>query len=332
MARIVVVGSANVDLVVQAPHIPRPGETVLGRDFVMALGGKGANQAVGVARLGAEVVFLARVGKDSFGDQCLDGYAREGINTSYISLDPEEATGVALIVVANDGENSIAVASGANMRLTPELIADASEAFEGADGVLLQLEIPIETVVEAARIGRKHGIPVVLNPAPAQPLQPELLSLIDVLTPNRIELAQLLGVSENEVMAMDDERLAKHALGLGVPSVVITLGKEGALAAGSRVDQVPSFAVETVDTTAAGDAFNAGLAVALGRGGSNLPEATRYACACGALATTSLAPSPLCPMKRPFSICWRDDHHLISCSWLATEYVAGDKCRWPPKC
>lgn len=296
MARIVVVGSANVDLVVQAPHIPRPGETVLGRDFVMALGGKGANQAVGVARLGAEVVFLARVGKDSFGDQCLDGYAREGINTSYISLDPEEATGVALIVVANDGENSIAVASGANMRLTPELIADASEAFEGADGVLLQLEIPIETVVEAARIGRKHGIPVVLNPAPAQPLQPELLSLIDVLTPNRIELAQLLGVSENEVMAMDDERLAKHALGLGVPSVVITLGKEGALAAGSwGWTRVPSFAVETVDTTAAGDAFNAGLAVALGRGGSNLPEATRYACACGALATTKFGAQPSLP-------------------------------------
>jgi len=296
MARIVVVGSANVDLVVQAPHIPRPGETVLGRDFVMALGGKGANQAVGVARLGAEVVFLARVGKDSFGDQCLDGYAREGINTSYISLDPEEATGVALIVVANDGENSIAVASGANMRLTPELIADASEAFEGADGVLLQLEIPIETVVEAARIGRKHGIPVVLNPAPAQPLQSELLSLIDVLTPNRIELAQLLGVSENEVMAMDDERLAKHALGLGVPSVVITLGKEGALAAGSwGWTRVPSFAVETVDTTAAGDAFNAGLAVALGRGGSNLPEATRYACACGALATTKFGAQPSLP-------------------------------------
>lgn len=296
MARIVVVGSANVDLVVQAPHIPRPGETVLGRDFVMALGGKGANQAVGVARLGAEVVFLARVGKDSFGDQCLDGYAREGINTSYISLDPEEATGVALIVVANDGENSIAVASGANMRLTPELIADASEAFEGADGVLLQLEIPIETVVEAARIGRKHGIPVVLNPAPAQPLQSELLSLVDVLTPNRIELAQLLGVSENEVMAMDDERLAKHALGVGVPSVVITLGKEGALAAGSwGWTRVPSFAVETVDTTAAGDAFNAGLAVALGRGGSNLPEATRYACACGALATTKFGAQPSLP-------------------------------------
>lgn len=296
MTRIVVVGSANVDLVVQAPHIPRPGETVLGRDFVMALGGKGANQAVGVARLGAEVVFLACVGKDSFGDQCLDGYAREGINTSYISLDPEEATGVALIVVANDGENSIAVASGANMRLTPELIADASEAFEGADGVLLQLEIPIETVVEAARIGRKHGIPVVLNPAPAQPLQSELLSLVDVLTPNRIELAQLLGVSENEVMAMDDERLAKHALGLGVSSVVITLGKEGALAAGSwGWTRVPSFAVETVDTTAAGDAFNAGLAVALGRGGSNLPEATRYACACGALATTKFGAQPSLP-------------------------------------
>jgi len=296
MARIVVVGSANVDLVVRTPHIPRPGETVLGRDFVMALGGKGANQAVGAARLGAEVTFLACVGTDTFGDQCLAGYEQEGIDTSYIKRVSDEATGVALISVANDGENSIAVASGANMRLTPSLIEAAGDAFARADVVLLQLEIPVESVIEAARLGRKNGIQVVLNPAPAQSLPSDLLQAVDVLTPNRIELAQLLGVSENDVMAMDDERLAKSALGLGVPSAVITLGKDGALAAGSwGWVRVPSFPVEAVDTTGAGDAFNAGLVVALGRGGMDLPEATRYACACGALATTKVGAQPSLP-------------------------------------
>lgn len=296
MARIVVVGSANVDLVVRTPHIPRPGETVLGRDFVMALGGKGANQAVGAARLGAEVTFLACVGTDTFGDQCLAGYEQEGIDTSYIKRVSDEATGVALISVANDGENSIAVASGANMRLTPSLIEAAGDAFARADVVLLQLEIPVESVIEAARLGRKNGIPVVLNPAPAQSLPSDLLQAVDVLTPNRIELAQLLGVSESDVMAMDDENLAKSALGLGVPSAVITLGKEGALAAGSwGWVRVPSFPVEAIDTTGAGDAFNAGLVVALGRGGMDLPEATRYACACGALATTKVGAQPSLP-------------------------------------
>lgn len=296
MARIVVVGSANVDLVVRTPHIPRPGETVLGRDFVMALGGKGANQAVGAARLGAEVTFLACVGTDTFGDQCLAGYEQEGIDTSYIKRVSDEATGVALISVANDGENSIAVASGANMRLTPSLIEAAGDAFARADVVLLQLEIPVESVIEAARLGRKNGIQVVLNPAPAQSLPSDLLQAVDVLTPNRIELAQLLGVSESDVMAMDDENLAKSALGLGVPSAVITLGKDGALAAGSwGWVRVPSFPVEAVDTTGAGDAFNAGLVVALGRGGMDLPEATRYACACGALATTKVGAQPSLP-------------------------------------
>jgi ribokinase len=162
--------------------------------------------------------------------------------------------------------------------------------------VLLQLEIPVESVIEAARLGRNNGIPVVLNPAPAQPLPSDLLRAVDVLTPNRIELAQLLGVAENDVMAMDDEHLAKSVLGLGVPSAVITLGKEGALAAGSwGWVRVPSFSVEAVDTTGAGDAFNAGLAVALGRGGMDLREATRYACACGALATTKVGAQPSLP-------------------------------------
>jgi ribokinase len=296
MVRIVVVGSANVDFVVQTPHIPQPGETVLGRDFVMAMGGKGANQAVGAARLGAEVVFVARVGQDVFGDQCLDAYRREGIVTDYVTRDAVEATGVALIAVSESGENSITVASGANMRLLPSYVEDAARAFEAADALVLQLEVPVETDIVAARLAREHGVRVILNPAPARALPADLLGLVDVITPNRIELAQLTGKSESEVEAMSDEQLAHLALGLGVSGAVITLGAQGALAVGSwGRSRVSPFAVSPVDTTAAGDAFNAGLAVALATGQKNLPDAAQYANACGALATTKFGAQPSLP-------------------------------------
>jgi ribokinase len=296
MAHIVVVGSANVDFVVQTPHIPRPGETVLGRNFVMAMGGKGANQAVGAVRLGAEVVFVARIGQDVFGDQCLDAYQREGIVTDYVTRDSEEATGVALIAVAENGENSITVASGANMHLTTAHVQSAVPVFDTADALVLQLEVPLETDVAAARLARERGVPVILNPAPARALPAELLGLVDVITPNRIELAQLARRSESEVQAMSDEQLAHLALGLGVSGAVITLGAQGALAVGSwgRV-RVPPFAVSPVDTTAAGDAFNAGLAVALATRQKNLPDAAQYANACGALATTKYGAQPSLP-------------------------------------
>lgn len=296
MTRIVVVGSANVDFVVQTPHIPRPGETVLGRDFVMAMGGKGANQAVGAARLGADVTFVARVGHDVFGDQCLEAYQREGIDTRYVSRDEEEATGVALIAVDENGENSITVASGANMRLTPDHVEAAAAVIQQANGLLLQLEVDLTTVEAAARVARDSGVRVVLNPAPAQELPAEILRLVDVITPNRIELAQLVGVSEAEAQVMSDEELAKSILGLGPSSAVITLGAEGALAAGSwGWVRVPAFHITPVDTTAAGDAFNAGLVVALGRGDLALDQAARYASACGALAATKMGAQPSLP-------------------------------------
>jgi ribokinase len=296
MARIIVVGSANVDFVVQTPHIPQPGETVLGRNFVMAMGGKGANQAVGAARLGAEVVFVARVGQDVFGDQCLDAYRREGIVTDYITRDPDEATGVALIPVAENGENSITVASGANMRLTPSYVERAAQVFDTADALVLQLEVPLETDIAAARLARERGVRVILNPAPARALSAELLNLVDVITPNRIELAQLAQKSEAEVRTMSDEQLAHLVLSLGVSGAVITLGAEGALAVGSwGRARVSPFAVSPVDTTAAGDAFNAGLAVALATGQKNLPDAAQYANACGALATTKYGAQPSLP-------------------------------------
>lgn len=297
MPRVVVVGSANVDFVVQTPHIPRPGETVLGHHFVMAMGGKGANQAVGAARLDADVTFVARVGRDIFGDQCIEAYRNEAIDTAYITCDDHEATGVALIAVAADGENSITVASGANMRLLPEHIAAAQEAIAHADVLVMQLEVPVETVLAAARIAREHGVRVVLNPAPARTLPDDLLRLVDVLTPNRIELAQLAGLSEGQVKQLSEGQLGEALLSLGVKQGVITLGARGALVADSGgIAHVPAFPITPLDTTAAGDAFNAGLAVALARGGG-LVGAARFASACGALAATKMGAQPSLPTE-----------------------------------
>ncbi|MBN1201403.1 MAG: ribokinase [Anaerolineae bacterium] len=296
MTRIVVAGSANVDLIARAQRIPRPGETVLGRDFAMVLGGKGANQAVGAARLGADVAFVARVGQDSFGDQCLAGYEAEGVDTRFVFRDPDEPTGVALIAIADGGENAIIVASGANMRLSPADVERAKSVFQQADVLLLQLEVPIETVLAAAQLAHESGVKVVLNPAPARELPSELLGSVDVITPNRIELSQLVGISETEAESMTDEQLAKSVLGLGPSTTAITLGAQGALAAGSwGWTRVPAFEVEPVDTTAAGDAFNAGLAVALGCGEWALDQVVRYACACGGLAATKMGAQPSLP-------------------------------------
>ncbi len=295
MTRIVVVGSANVDLVAQAPHIPQPGETVLGWGFVMAMGGKGANQAVGAARLGGNVTFLARIGNDSFGDQCLAAYQHEGINTHFIQRDQHEPTGVALIEIDQEGENSIMVASGANMKLTPADVEMAASIFQNADILLVQLEVPVETVVASVRLARKNHVRVILNPAPARQLPAELLQMVDVITPNRIEAMQLSGMPVADAEQLSHERLAKSVLGLGPSSAVITMGAQGALAAGSwGWVEVPSFPVKPVDTTAAGDAFNAGLAFSLGRG-DTLELAARYACACGALAATKLGAQPSLP-------------------------------------
>ena len=187
MTRVLVAGSANTDMVVRVPRIPRPGETVLGGAFAMAAGGKGANQAVAAARAGARVTFVARVGDDLFGRQALEGFSRDGIETRFVRATPGAATGIALITVDERGENSISVASGANALLAAADIDAAAEAFGAADVVLLQLESPLETVEAAARAAKERGVPVILNPAPARELGDGLLSLVTVLTPNEHE-------------------------------------------------------------------------------------------------------------------------------------------------
>jgi ribokinase len=285
---LIVVGSSNTDLIVRAERLPAPGETVLGGEFITAAGGKGANQAVAAARCGARVAFVARVGADAYGRDSLANFAREGMDTRYVFTDRQALSGVALIVVDARGQNLIAVASGANARLTPADVAAARPAFAEARVLLLQLESPMETVLAAARLGREHGLTVILNPAPARPLPTELYPLVDVLTPN-----------EHEAAALTDERApeaaARALLARGVKTAIVTLGAAGVLlATGNGVETHAGFRVEAVDTTAAGDAFNGGLAVARARG-EPLLAAIRYAQAAAALSVTRLGAQPSLP-------------------------------------
>ena len=295
MAKIVVVGSSNTDMVIRTERIPGPGETVLGGEFTMAAGGKGANQAVAAARLGAQVTLVARVGADLFGDGALEGLSKEGIDTRYVTVDPEAASGIALIFVDADGENSIGVAPGANARLSPDDVRRAQQAIEGAHVLLLQLEIPLDTAACAAELAHRAGVQVILNPAPAPtgPLPAGLLNCVDILTPNESEAGALAGMWVADLPGAKDA--AQSLINQGVGKVIITLGAKGALVVSSEVQQlVPGYPVEAVDTTAAGDAFNGGLAVALAAG-KGLLDAVRFANGCGALAATRLGAQPSLP-------------------------------------
>jgi ribokinase len=282
--KIVVIGSANTDMIVRTPHIPKVGETVLGNDFMQSRGGKGANQAVAAARLGAQVTFVARLGQDHFGQAAFEAYEKERINTKFIVWDVEAPTGVALIMIDSEGEDIICVAPGANWKLSTSDILAAEEAIKSADCVLLQLEIPLKTVEYAIRLASKYHVRVVLNPAPMAKLSEEVLEKVDVLTPNETEAARLTGnhVSHPRDLAYNLNR--KY----GIQNVIVTMGKAGAVI--SRLHspspvEIPAFPVDSVDATGAGDAFNGGLVVALARG-DPLEEAVRYANAVGALATT----------------------------------------------
>ena len=291
--RIVVVGSVNTDMVVKGNRLPAPGETVTGGQFVLAGGGKGANQAVAAARLGGRVTLIAKVGQDMFGDQAITQYEREGIITGGILRDPDHATGVALILVDEKGENQISVASGANHALLPAEVEKAAPLFRDADLLMLQMEIPLDCVRKAAELAVAAGVPVILNPAPAAPLDASLLRLVTYLTPNETEAEQLTGIA-----VRDEESAyaaAKKLLDLGVRHVIITLGSKGALAVSAEGKwMVPSCPVKAIDTTAAGDAFNGGLACALASG-KPLHEAVLQANLVGALAVTKLGAQPSLP-------------------------------------
>lgn len=297
--KIVVIGSSNTDMVVKVPHIPAPGETILGTGFMTIPGGKGANQAVAAARAGADVTFIACVSDDAFGAQSVENYRMDGIDTSCIKIQPGTHSGIALINVAADGENSIAVAPGANAYLFPEDIRRFEQAFEGAGLVLAQLEIPMETVEAAAEIARSKGIPFILNPAPGAEIPARLLEKVTIITPNESETAILSSrktFNENEIPVMAGELINR-----GVKTVMITLGSKGVYLKSEEFEGlIPGYKVQAVDTTAAGDVFNGALASALA-GGMEVQKAIDFAQKAAAISVTRMGAQPSAPSLNEIS-------------------------------
>ncbi len=290
MAKILVVGSLNMDLVVRVPHTPMPGETVLGGDFETFPGGKGANQAVAAARMGGDVTMVGRVGNDDFGDTLIECLVNNKVKTTYVIKDAEASTGIAMIAVASNGENSIVVASGANSDVSVDDVNNARDLMRESDILLMQLECPLEAVMEAVDLAQAYDLKVVLNPAPAQQLTETLLSNVAYLTPNQKELQMLTGEE-------DDDKAIKKLFDWGVKNLIITLGPNGTRVVTEEMDKhLPAVEITAVDTTGAGDAFNGALAVALAEG-KPLLQAVQYGMAAGALSATKRGAQPSLPTR-----------------------------------
>lgn len=293
---IVVVGSYATGLTLKVKRLPSPGETVLASGYRVDYGGKGSNQAVGCARLGADVRFVARIGRDNFGEMAMRLYREEGIDVAFVRQTTEHATGVGFILVeAETGNNSIAIDPGANELLSAADVAACDAAFENAAVVLTQLEIPVGAAEAALARGRALGAITILNPAPVRPLSQSVLQLVDVLTPNQTEGKVLTGRDPDARVA--PEEVAQDLLRAGVKNVVMTLGGHGALiVTQSAAKRTPAIRVTSVDTTGAGDAFNAGLATALASG-EKLDDAVEFAAITGGLAVTKEGVIPSLPRR-----------------------------------
>ena len=292
---IVVFGSINMDLVVRSPRLPQPGETLTGHSFFTAPGGKGANQAVACARLGAPTRMIGRVGDDVFGTTLRDGLQADGVEIERVFVQPAISSGTAVITVNDAAENTIIIVPGANGQVGDDDLARLGEVLAGASALLLQLEVPLASVVAAAQAARARGVPVILDPAPAQELPDELYAAADIITPNEVEAAMLVGFPiDGEASAA---RAAEQLLARGVRKVVIKLGARGAFwHDGAASGFIPAFKVQAIDTVAAGDAFNGGLAAALDAG-LPLEQALRWGMAAGALSTTRAGAQPSLPRR-----------------------------------
>ena len=293
--RIVVVGSSNTDMIIKSPRIPKPGETILGGAFQTAAGGKGANQAIAAARAGGDVAFVARIGDDMFGRRALEGFKNDGINSKYIKFDKTDPSGVALIIVDDVGENCIAVASGANANLNEKDILAVEALIQKADILLMQLETPLSTIQYAAKIAFYANVTVLLNPAPAQNLPSDLLKHVSILTPNELEAESLTGIKVIDDVSAKNASLSLSSMGPKV--IVITLGAAGLYLHHKDFSGIiPGFKMNAIDTTAAGDVFNGGLAAALSEN-CDIFKAVKFAQAAAAISVTRLGAQPSAPRK-----------------------------------
>jgi len=293
--KIIVFGSINMDLTAYVPKLPLPGETLLGSSYITVPGGKGNNQAVACARLGADVQMIGRVGDDIFGKQVLQIVSAEKVDVSQVIADKEKGTGLAVILVDTQAENSIAVISGANWALNEQDVARAEQCLDRASALLLQLEVPLEANLSIASTAKKKGIKVILDPAPATKLPQQIYANIDFITPNEIETESLVGIRPQNVE--DASRAATILHRQGVQNVIIKMGAKGVyFSTGEQKGFIEPFKVHSIDSVAAGDAFNAGLAVAIAEGKS-IQDAVRWGAAAGALATTKKGALPSMPYR-----------------------------------
>lgn len=275
--KILVIGSINIDYVCTVESLPQKGETLLTTSFLENGGGKGANQAVGAKRLGADVTMIGAVGKDAIGIKLRESLAKEGINVENV-LTADGPSGNAIITVDSSGNNTILVYPGANFKIDEEYINRCESTIKESDLIILQLEIPMNVVLHSARLAKKHNKKVILNPAPAKVLPQEIYKYIDYITPNETELSKLTGIA-------DIKEASKELINRGAKNVVVTLGEKGCYFAGDKECQISSFPIEAVDTTAAGDSFNAALAISIGKG-MEIEEALKFSNAVGALTST----------------------------------------------
>ena len=293
---IYIIGSSNTDMVIKSDKLPAPGETVIGGSFMMSAGGKGANQAVAAAKLGAKVLFVSKVGNDIFGKQALQGFTDVGIDTGFVFTDPDYASGIALILVDRDGENSISVASGANANLHFSEVEKAINSVQPEDIVLLQLEIPIDTVNKTVKFCSEKGAKIILNPAPAQKLDESYFKYLSIITPNETEAEILTGIKVTDLETAKQAANDFHSK--EILEVIITLGSKGAFYSNKDIQVlIPSPKVVAEDSTAAGDIFNGALCVAISEGQA-IEEAIAFACKAASISVTRMGAQTSAPTRK----------------------------------